>query len=62
MTIKEFYVKTSPNGTPAMAVEIWYKSDETLPEGYAEGSIAYCYDGADKGKVYIYDGTAWVEQ
>ncbi len=62
MTIKEFYVKTSPNGTPAMAVEIWYKASETLPNGYAEGSVAYCYDGADKGKVYIYDGSAWVEQ
>ena len=26
------------------------------------GDFAYCISGTDKGKVYIYDGTAWVEQ
>lgn len=49
-------------GAPEMHVEIFYKTSETLPDGYAEGSIAYCYDGADKGKVKVYDGTQWVEQ
>lgn len=49
-------------GAPEMHVEIFYKTSETLPSGYAEGSIAYCYDGADKGKVKVYDGTNWVEQ
>lgn len=62
MTIKEFYVKTTPNGTPEIAVEVWCKSADTKPTGYAEGSIAYCYEGADKGKTFIYDGTTWVEQ
>ena len=62
MTIKETYVKTEPNGTPAVAAEIYYKTSESLPTIYAEGSIAYCYDGADKGKIYIYDGSTWVEQ
>lgn len=62
MTIKEAFVKASVGGAPQTVAEIYYKTSETLPDGYAEGSIAYCYDGADKGKVYIYDGSAWVEQ
>lgn len=63
MTIKEFYVKTTPNGTPEIAVEIWYDSDnDTLPTNYAESSIAYCYTGTDKGKTKVFDGSTWVEQ
>lgn len=62
MKIAKAYMSVVENGEPETTVEIWYKTSETLPSGYAEGSIAYCYDGADKGKVYIYDGSAWVEQ
>lgn len=32
-----------------------------LPAGKF-GDLAYCISGTDKGKVYIYDGSAWVEQ
>lgn len=32
-----------------------------LPAGKF-GDLAYCISGTDKGKVFIYDGTAWVEQ
>ena len=62
MTIKENYVRNGPTGAPAVEAEIWYKTSETLPDGYAEGSIAYCYDGADKGKVFVFDGEEWQEQ
>ena len=62
MKILEAYMTNVETGAPEMCVEIFYKTSETLPGGYAEGSIAYCYDGADKGKVSIYDGENWVEQ
>lgn len=62
MKIAKAYMSVVESGEPETTVEIWYKTSESLPDGYAEGSIAYCYDGADKGKVKIYDGSAWVEQ
>lgn len=41
---------------------LMYKSGETKPTNLAEGSICYVYEGVDKGKIYIFDGTNWVEQ
>ena len=62
MYIEANTIKVEAGEAPKPVATIMYKTSETLPDGYAEGSIAYCYDGADKGKVYIYDGSAWVEQ
>lgn len=62
MIIEEKYVRKTINGDKEMSVQIFYAASETLPTNYAEGSVAYCYDGADKGKVYVFNGTTWVEQ
>lgn len=62
MLITTNTMKVEAGEAPKAVAEIFYKTSETLPDGYAEGSVAYCYDGADKGKVKVYDGTQWVEQ
>lgn len=62
MKISKAYFTNVETGSPETTVEIWYKTSEALPDGYAEGSVAYCYDGADKGKFKVYDGSSWIEQ
>ena len=64
MLIKEELglVVSSDGAAQGVVVSIKYKTSESLPTCYAEGSTAYCYDGADKGKTKIFDGETWVEQ
>ena len=62
MTIRELFVKANAGEAPKTVADVFYKTSETLPDGYAEGSIAYCYDGADKGKVKVFDGENWIQQ
>lgn len=64
MIIKEFYVKTEPNGTPIVAAEILFETDEfnNLPTLYAEHSLALCDKGEKIGKVFAFVGGEWVPQ
>lgn len=62
MIINILYAVDSKDGLEHGISEIFYNSSETLPLDVYEGSIAYCYDGADKGKVKIFNGSVWVEQ
>ena len=59
--LKEYYVRTEPNGVPVSAVDVAYATGDDLPTNYAFG-IALCTSGDDKGKVKIFDGSSWNEQ
>lgn len=71
MRIKEIKTLIRKSGvtTQKVCAEIFFETDEKSDlenfmkfAEYAEGSIAYCYKGSDKGKVLVYDGAELVEQ
>lgn len=62
MTINISY--SEKNKKQILTAFVMFKTSEQadLPKIYGEGSIAYCYEGANKGKAYIFNGNEWVEQ
>lgn len=62
MKIKKDIMKNSVTGLEEEVWTIWYETSETKPTDAPAVSIAYCYKGSDKGKVFVFDGSTWVEQ